>query len=229
MKRIILTLSLYIMGLVPSFAAPPKDTVRAVFDYLVDYEKLIFTLKDGDEKLKVRLGGKHKDTAPEFNALDVRKGDTLTVVGKRKKSELVSAVVLGIDYAFDHDDKLAYYFSLDKDPSFQGEEPNYFHKWVNARLVYPDQSRLDKSEGVVVLDFVIDKSGKLTDITLLESSGDSFLDGEAIRVVSLSPDWTPGVLKGKPVSVKYTFSVIFRLKIPESATTKPSLGRSFRR
>lgn len=229
MKRIILTLYLCIMGLVPSFASSPKDTVRAVFDYLVDYEKLIFTLKDGDEKLKVRLGGKHKDTAPEFNALDVRKGDTLTVVGKRKKSELVSAVVLGIDYAFDHDDKLAYYFSLDKDPSFQGEDPNYFHKWVNARLVYPEQSMYAESAGKVVLSFIIDKSGKLTDITVLETSGDSFLDGEAIRVVSLSPDWTPGVLKGKPVSVRYSFPVIFKLKISKSTKTEPSLGRSFRR
>ena len=233
MKRSILCISLCVSGLVPVFAQAPLDTVRAPLVSVNDAEKLIFTLEDGEGTLKVHLGGKPHTIAPGFYALDVRKGDTLTVAGVRKtkkrakkdnESEMVSAAVLGIDYAFDHDDQPGYYFSLDQKPTFQGGEPktNTFTKWVNVHLVYPEESRAIGSEGEVRLKFTIEKDGKLDNISVVESSGDPLLDAEAFRVVSSSPDWTPGAFHGKPAKVTFTFPVIFQLREPKKKSTGPS-------
>lgn len=232
MKRIVLCLWLGALGLIPSFAQTPTDTVRAVLIGMNDLDKFIFTLEDGNGTLRVHLGGKPATIAPGFYALDVRPGDTLTVAGVRKPkkhgkkgnvSEMVSAAVLGIDYVFDHDERPGYYFSLDQKPSFQGGGPNAFSKWVNAHLVYPQASRNYGSEGTVKLQFTIEKDGKLDDVKVVQSSGDQYLDDEAFRVVSSSPDWQPGALHGKPVKVTYTFPVIFQLQNkPKKENSHPS-------
>ena len=231
MKRAAICFLFCVLGFVPVFAQAPLDTVRAALIGVNDPEKLIFTLEDGDGKLKVHLGGKPNTIAPGFYALDVRKGDTLTVAGvmkarkrgkKKNESEMVSAAVLGIDYAIDHDERPGYYFSLDQKPSFQGGTSNAFSQWVNAHLVYPERSRNAGSEGTVRLRFTIEKDGKLDDISVVESSGDSLLDAEAFRVVSSSPDWKPGAFHGKPAKVTFTFPVIFQLRAPKKATTGPT-------
>jgi len=223
MKRFVICILLCIWGLVPGFAQKQLDTVRAALISVNDPKKLIFTLEDGEGTLKVHLAGMPRAIAPGFYALDVRNGDTLTVAGIRKapkhrkknESEMVSAAVLGIDYAFDHDDRPGYYFSLDQKPTFQGGSPKAFSQWVNERLVYPDISRRTGSEGTVRLKFTIEKDGRLDNISILESSGDSSLDAEALRVVSSSPNWTPGSFHGKPVKVTFTFPVIFQLNKPK--------------
>lgn len=232
MKRTVVSICICVLGFVPVFAQAPLDTVRAALVGVNDPQKLIFTVEDGDGTLKVHLGGKPETIAPGFYALDVRRGDTLTVAGVRKaakrakkanESEMVSAAVLGIDYAFDHDDQPGYYFSLDQKPSFQGGGPNNFSKWVNAHLVYPDHSRATGSEGKVRLQFTIDKDGKLDDVSVIESSGDPLLDAEAFRVVSSSPNWTPGSFRGRPAKVTFTFPVIFQLMSkPKKRSTGPS-------
>lgn len=95
-------------------------------------------------------------------------------------------------------------------PLFNGS-PNGFSEWVNERLVYPAQARKNKVEGCTVLKFTITAEGKMTDLKVTRSSGSSLLDMEAIRVVSESPDWTPGMLDGKAVDMPVVFPVIFKL------------------
>lgn len=232
MKRTVICLWLGALSLIPAFAQAPTDTVRAALVSVDDPKKLVFTLEDGDGPLKVHLGGKPETIAPGFYALDVRPGDTLTVAGVRKtrkhgkkgdESDLVSAYVLGIDYVYDHDERPGLYYSLDTKPSFQGGGPNAFSQWVSEQLVYPPASRNRKSEGQVRLRFIIEKTGKLSNVYILESSGDPLLDAEALRVVSSSPDWTPGAFRGRPARVTFTFPVIFQLKnLPEKDKAHPS-------
>lgn len=198
------------------------DTVRAPLSTFYDLDKLVFMLREGDTFLKVQLDGKKKDMMPAISAMDLRQGDTLTVVGvmnSRKKlrkldPQMVSAQILSIDYRSDHDDQAAYLFSLDKEPSFMGHGYNTFSSWVSKQLVYPPISRSAGSEGTVRIRFTIDKNGELVNPRVWESSGDRRLDAEAIRVVSSSPQWEPGMLNGKPVRVELTLPIIFQLKTP---------------
>lgn len=98
----------------------------------------------------------------------------------------------------------------DKSPRFRGQDPNAFSRWITSQLKYPSDARRNRIEGVVMVKFVVDRNGSLDDVTVLESPDES-LSKEALRVISLSPRWSPGVYKGEKVRVSYTFPVIFKL------------------
>ena len=100
---------------------------------------------------------------------------------------------------------------VEEKPLFQGGDTKEFTKWVNMRLVYPETAKNKGVQGRVTLKFIIDKEGKVRDVSVLNSV-DPSLDKEAVRVVSMSPNWTPGKNKGKTVSVMYVFPVIFNLE-----------------
>ena len=103
-------------------------------------------------------------------------------------------------------------FSLvDEKPSFHGGDANEFSKWVNANLIYPKEAKDRSIQGRVTLNFTVTKTGKVKDVKVLRGV-DPLLDNEALRVVSASPDWTPGNQKGKLVDVTYTFPVIFQIR-----------------
>ena len=99
---------------------------------------------------------------------------------------------------------------VDQKPGFNGGDANEFSKWIGQNLKYPEKCRQSKVEGRVTLQFTVTETGKVTDVKVLRSVNED-LDKEAVRVVSQSPDWTPGRDKnGEAVSVTYVFPVIFK-------------------
>ena len=62
----------------------------------------------------------------------------------------------------------------------------------------------------MTLQFTIEKDGSVTDVRVLRGCA-PILDKEAVRVVSQSPKWTPGYVKGEPVRVVFNFPVVFQL------------------
>ena len=98
---------------------------------------------------------------------------------------------------------------VDDVPSFPGGIPelsNYLSKNIN----YPAQAKEKKIQGRVLLSFIVNEDGKLSDIKV-DRSADPQLDAEAVRVFSNMPNWKPGSNKGFPVKVRQTFPVTFRL------------------
>lgn len=96
-------------------------------------------------------------------------------------------------------------------PSFNGGDANEFSRWVNSQLVYPEIAKQNGVQGRVTLQFTVEADGRVTNVKVLRSV-DEALDREAVRVVSSSPRWRPGMQKGRPVRVTYTFPVIFQLR-----------------
>ena len=96
-------------------------------------------------------------------------------------------------------------------PSFNGGDANEFSKWVNQRLVYPEEAKEKGIQGRVTLQITIDTKGRLSDVKVLDGVC-AELDREAVRVVSMSPKWKPGIQRGRPVKVTYTFPVVFQLR-----------------
>ncbi len=96
-------------------------------------------------------------------------------------------------------------------PKFMGGDENTFTKWVASNLVYPPEAKAKSIQGRVIVQFIIDKKGKLNNVKVLRGVA-QLLDEEAVRVISKSPDWTPGEDKGKKVDVVYQFPVIFQLR-----------------
>ena len=101
---------------------------------------------------------------------------------------------------------------VEEKPSFMGGDANTFSKWVNSNLKYPEDAKAAGVSGRVVLQFSIMPDGSVADVRVLRSSGNNSLDAEGVRVLSSSPKWKPGIQKGSPVKVTYTFPVIFGLR-----------------
>ena len=100
---------------------------------------------------------------------------------------------------------------VDVKPKFQGGDANTFAKWVSAHLTYPEEAKEACISGRVLLQYVVNTDGSVSDVKVLRGVHPA-LDAEAVRVVSSSPDWTPGQQKDQPVKVTYQFPVIFQLK-----------------
>ena len=100
---------------------------------------------------------------------------------------------------------------VEEKPSFQGGDANQFSKWVNSRLVYPEIAMENGVQGRVSLQFTVEKDGTVTKVKVLRGV-DPSLDKEAVRVVSMSPKWSPGKQRDRAVPVTYTFPVIFQLR-----------------
>ena len=96
-------------------------------------------------------------------------------------------------------------------PTFRGGDLNSFRSWVQARLTYPQLAQENNIQGTVVLEFIVEKDGRLTNIKVLRSP-DSSLADEAIRVLSMSPKWEPARQRDQPVRFKYTLPVAFKLQ-----------------
>ena len=96
-------------------------------------------------------------------------------------------------------------------PTFNGGDAGEFSKWVNENLKYPKAAYEAGVQGRILLQFTIGKDGKVGDVQVLRSANPD-LDAEAVRVISSSPDWTPGYVKGEPVKVTFNFPVVFQLR-----------------
>ena len=88
-------------------------------------------------------------------------------------------------------------------------------EYFKKNLRYPEEAKKAGMQGRVVVQFLINKNGAISDASVLRSV-DRLLDAEAVRLVRSMPRWKPGMQKGKAVTVKYTLPVQFRLKDVEA-------------
>ena len=83
-------------------------------------------------------------------------------------------------------------------------------EYFKKNLRYPEEAKKAGTQGRVVVQFLINKNGAISDASVLRSV-DRLLDAEAVRLVRSMPKWKPGMQKGKAVTVKYTVPVLFSL------------------
>ena len=83
--------------------------------------------------------------------------------------------------------------------------------FIKGNLKYPQKAIDEQTEGRVIVQFVIDKTGKVSSPEVIRGVT-SELDQAALDIVSALPDWKPGEQDGQKVNVKYTLPVVFKLK-----------------
>ena len=104
---------------------------------------------------------------------------------------------------------------VEENPKFMGGDPAIgFRQWVAQRLEYPRDCRDGRIEGRVIVAFVVEKDGSLSNFEIIQSPHDS-LSQEAIRVVSSSPKWAPARQKNKEVRLRFILPVEFKLGSPQ--------------
>lgn len=102
------------------------------------------------------------------------------------------------------------YDVVDKMPEFPGGMTSLM-QYLSKNIRYPAEAQTKGIQGRVTVAVIINTEGKAVNASIVRSV-DPSLDAEALRVASTMPDWVPGTKDGKPVNVKYTFPVTFRLQ-----------------
>ncbi|HSI91005.1 MAG TPA: energy transducer TonB [Adhaeribacter sp.] len=85
-----------------------------------------------------------------------------------------------------------------------------FFKYVQEKQQYPAKARRNNIQGKVMVEFIVEKDGSLTNMKVLKKFGNG-LDEEAIRLVEQGPKWLPATVNGEPVRQKMVLPVIFQL------------------
>ncbi len=98
---------------------------------------------------------------------------------------------------------------VEKMPEFPGG-PQELFGFLAKTIKYPAEAEKAGTQGRVIATFVVRKDGSISDAHVVKSV-DPLLDAEALRVINAMPAWTPGSQSGKPVNVKYTVPITFRL------------------
>ena len=106
------------------------------------------------------------------------------------------------------DDKV--YEVCEQMPIFEGGDAALL-KYLGENLKYPDKTKDRGVQGRVVIGFIVEKDGSLTDVKVLRPV-DIDLDAEVLRLVKGMPKWIPGCQDEQLVRVRYNVPVSFRLK-----------------
>lgn len=83
-------------------------------------------------------------------------------------------------------------------------------KWLTKTLRYPAKAQKANIEGKVVVQFIVEKDGSISDIQIVKSA-DPLLDKEAMRVMKKMPAWKPGIQNDQPCRTMVSIPIIFHL------------------
>lgn len=123
--------------------------------------------------------------------------------------ELNDMEVIAMDEVGDETEEVLDSDEIEESPVFPGGE-SALYEFIRNNITYPEQALNDGIQGTVIVQFIVEKDGSVSDITVIKSV-DKSLDIEAIRVIKLLPKFTPATRNGIPVSTYYSLPVMFKL------------------
>ncbi len=116
-----------------------------------------------------------------------------------------------VEFVKEDDSKEAEIFVVvEENPEFPGGEEARM-KFFQDNIVYPKVAKEAMVEGKVIVSFVVEPDGRITNAKI-ERGKIQALDDEALRVAKIMPKWNPGKQRGKSVRCKFTMPVVFVLQ-----------------
>lgn len=164
-----------------------------------------------EEEAAAAAAKAYNDAIDAFEAQEGEEVNIREAVEKLSAAQPGAAVESVAETLEKNPDAVLPFQAVEVKPTFDGGDANDFSKWVNSQIVYPQDAVDQKIEGKVVLQFTVNKLGEVKDVKVVRGVNE-ILDKEAVRVVESSPKWEPASQNGVPVSVNYTFPVIFRIQ-----------------
>jgi len=157
-----------------------------------------------DYKFKeIEIQGTIKDSLKEgeWKGMDINRVACIT---KYKKGVFISGT-----YYF-KSGKTFHYNSDGFPPAFGNGGPLGFNEYLANTVKYPDEDKKAGRSGKVIITFVVERDGSLTDVKALRSPDEAMADA-AIEAIEKSPPWVPGIQNGIPVRVQFTIAFGFNL------------------
>jgi len=127
---------------------------------------------------------------------------------KNKPIDIVAAPVAAAP--IQEEEEQVIFQVVEEMPHFPGGEEALM-KWLSENIRYPVIAQENGIQGRVICQFVVNTDGSIVDIQVVRGVHPS-LDEEAVRVIKSMPKWIPGKQRGKPVRVRFTLPINFRLQ-----------------
>ena len=102
------------------------------------------------------------------------------------------------------------YEVVEQQPSFPGGQTALV-EWITKNMRYPSKAKAEGIQGRVLLSFIVEPDGSLSNIQVARSV-DPSLDEEAVRIAKAMPKWEPGMQNGMAVRVKYNLPLSFYMR-----------------
>ncbi len=203
-----------------SVAPDPKTSDKDVMVVGYDSKKQEKPIVEMQKRLVVRddikplmiIDGKEVTSLDNIDGNDIasmtviKNPESLKEFGEKGKDGVILITTKAHEKTSSGEDALEV---VEEMPEFPGGEIELM-KFISRNVKYPDDAKEAGKAGRVIVKFVIDKDGSISDATILRSVYPS-IDAEALRVVNAMPKWNPGKVKGEPVKVKYTLPLTFSL------------------
>lgn len=150
-----------------------------------------------------------KEKPPTVKELEVADPGQKNLKGDKDAKVVIDEPVGESDQKVTEEDPNKVFTSVEKNPDFPGGL-EAFGRYLGKSIRYPAVARENNTQGRVIVQFVVERDGSLTDIKVLRGIGDG-CDEEAVRVLKASPHWSPGIQNGRPVRCSYTVPISFTL------------------
>lgn len=177
-------------------AAVPSQSSSPVLEKIRPVENEVNDI--ADEKPK-----DEEDTGKQAQTADGVAGQDAADSQTDEKTTALSPV------AVDENDNPLDFTVVERLPEFPGGMVE-FMKWLTKNLKYPALAQQQKIQGKVLVAFIINKDGTITDAKVVSSAGPE-LDREALRVIRMMPKWAPGEDHGKPCRTYFRIPIVFKL------------------
>ena len=172
-------------------------------------DRIALAPKKKQEATPQKINVVDKEIAPPEEELNKADGDN-----KGEDNELESTKNTDeADYATaqnDLGDNPLNFHTVEDLPKFPGGAVELM-KWLTKNLRYPLDAQRNKKEGKVVVQFIVNKDGTMSNLKVVKSAQYASLDREALRVMRKMPKWTPGVQNDKPCRTMVCIPVVFKL------------------
>lgn len=183
-----------------------KDSLREPERKVIDEEKVEKAVDDENHKRDKKEKSEIKEK-PQLVA-SPEKTEKAAIPSNEEKPQ--AAKVKEDAISADDSNTLPFFGEIvSQMPSFPGGN-GALMKYLKENVKYPDQCVNEKIEGRVIVGFVVNEDGSISDVEI-KKSANPMLDKEALRVVSAMPKWVPGEENGKPVKTSYNIPITFKL------------------
>ena len=183
------------------------DEIAEEMEFLPDFEQPDLMLaeekeEEQDNHLSANVNIVEEKKAEEEPAED----ETAEVV---EKDALPPAPPPPTPQAVDENDEPLPMRIVQQLPEFPGGMSRFI-TWLSRNLQYPESAKEKKLQGKVVVSFIVNKDGSISNLKVAQSVT-PLLDDEAMRVIRQMPKWKPGIQDGKPCRTMFTIPIVFRL------------------
>jgi protein TonB len=137
--------------------------------------------------------------------------ETESIEVNTEETETEVVIAAPVEAPVEEEEEEVVFVVVESMPEFPGGQQALF-KYLSENVKYPVIAQENGIQGRVICQFVVNKDGSIVDVEVVRSGGDPSLDKEAVRVIKTMPKWKPGKQRGKPVRVKYTVPVNFKLQ-----------------